>query len=83
MEVKRHQWVAFFFILGFIAISAVVLIFDEQPTSEKTQTSEPPTVSAAPKPTSPPIEKKTVEIQIVANKRMPSVTLAPGIIPKT
>ena len=84
MKVKTPRWIFIYYAVAYVIIGVVMwlMLGYEQPTSEKTQTSEPPTVSAAPKPTSPPIEKKTVEIQIVAKQRMPPVTLAPGIILK-
>lgn len=84
MKVKTPRWIFIYYAVGYVIIGVVMwlMLGYEQPTSEKTQTSEPRTVTSTSKSTVLPSEEKTIEIQIVANKRMPSVTLAPGVILK-
>ena len=68
MKVKTPRWVFVYYAVAYVIIGVVMWLMAgyEQPTGEKSQTSEPSTVTTTLKRTPPSIEEKTIGMQIVA-----------------
>ena len=68
MKVKTPRWVFVYYAVAYVIIGVVtwLMVGYEQPTGEKSQGSEPSTVTTTLERTPPLIEEKTIEMQNVA-----------------
>ena len=68
MKVKTPRWVFVYYAVAYVIIGVVMwlMVGYEQPTGEKSQTSEPSTVTTSSKRIPPSIKEKTIEMQFFA-----------------
>lgn len=67
-ESENPRWVFIYYAVAYVIIGVVMwlMVGYEQPTGEKSQTSEPSTVTTSSKRIPPSIEEKTIEMQFFA-----------------